>query len=73
MTVKLRERLNSTDTFTVGNSDIPRGTCAVLNSGVVDASGANAAKFVGITTETRLRRQGCTGGPGGKHGAGSGC
>jgi len=52
MTVKLRERLNNTDTFTVGNSEIPRGTCAVLNSGVVDASGANAAKFVGITTET---------------------
>lgn len=52
MSVKLRERLINTDTFTVGASDIARGVCAVLNSGVVDASGANAAKFVGITTET---------------------
>ena len=51
MAVKLRERLINTDTFTVGTSDIARGTCAVLNSGVADASGANAAKFVGITTE----------------------
>ncbi|MBW7996008.1 MAG: hypothetical protein FVQ81_05425 [Candidatus Glassbacteria bacterium] len=51
MAVKLRERLINTDTFTVGSSDIARGTCTVLNSGVVDASGANAAKFVGITTE----------------------
>ena len=52
MSVNLRERLINTDTFTVGASDIARGSCAVLNSGVVDASGANAAKFVGITTET---------------------
>jgi uncharacterized protein DUF2190 len=51
MAVKLRERLINTDTFTVGSSDIARGTCAVLGSGVVNASGANAAKFVGITTE----------------------
>ncbi|HUU29369.1 MAG TPA: capsid cement protein [archaeon] len=51
MAIKLRERLQNTDTFTVGSSDIARGKCAVLNSGVVDASGANAAKFVGITTE----------------------
>jgi hypothetical protein len=52
MSVKLRERLINTDTFTVGTSDIARGSCAVLNGGVVDASGANAAKFIGITTET---------------------
>ena len=52
MTVKLREKLGNTDTFTVGASDIPRGACVVLNSGVVVASGANAAKLVGITTET---------------------
>ena len=51
MAIKLRERLQNTDTFTVGSSDIARGKCAALNSGVVDASGANAAKFVGITTE----------------------
>lgn len=51
MTVKLRERLINTDTFTVGTTEIARGKCVVLNSGVVDASGANAAKFVGITTE----------------------
>ncbi len=51
MAIKLRERLINTDTFTVGVSDIARGTCAVLGSGVVDASGANAARFVGITTE----------------------
>ncbi len=51
MAIKLRERLINTDTFTVGSSDIARGTCAVLGTGVVDASGANAAKFVGITTE----------------------
>jgi len=51
MAVKLRERLINTDTFTVGTGDIARGKCVVLNSGVVDASGANAAKFVGITTE----------------------
>ncbi|MFH1070492.1 MAG: capsid cement protein, partial [Candidatus Glassbacteria bacterium] len=52
MSVKLRERLINTDTFTVGTADIARGSCVVLNSGVVDASGANAVKFVGITTET---------------------
>ncbi|MEA2064477.1 MAG: DUF2190 family protein [Gemmatimonadota bacterium] len=52
MTVKLREKLANVDTFTVGTSDIARGKCVVLNSGVVDASGANAVKFVGITTET---------------------
>jgi hypothetical protein len=51
MAVKLRERLLNTDTFTVGASEIARGKCAVLNSGVLEASGANAAKFVGITTE----------------------
>ena len=51
MAIKLRERLINTDTFTVGSSDIARGTCVVLASGVVNASGANAAKFVGITTE----------------------
>jgi hypothetical protein len=51
MAIKLRERLINTDTFKVGTSDVARGTCVVLNSGVVDASGANAAKFAGITTE----------------------
>ena len=51
MTVKLRERLHNTDTFTVGSSDIARGKCVVLATGVVNASGANAAKFVGISTE----------------------
>jgi len=51
MAIKLREKLNNVDTFTVGSSEIARGKCVVLNSGVVDASGANAAKFVGITTE----------------------
>jgi len=52
MAVKLREKLHNTDTFTVGSSDIARGKCVVLNNGVVETSGANAAKFVGITTET---------------------
>ncbi|MEA1996703.1 MAG: DUF2190 family protein [Gemmatimonadota bacterium] len=52
MAIKQREKLHNTDTFTVGSSDIARGKCCVLNSGVVDASGANAAKFAGITTET---------------------
>ena len=51
MAIKLREKLNIVDTFTVGASDIARGKVVVLNSGVVDASGANAAKAVGITTE----------------------
>jgi len=51
MAVKLRERLLNTDTFTVGASEIARGKCAVLNNGVLEASGANSAKFVGITTE----------------------
>lgn len=51
MAIKLREKLSNTDTFTVGTAEIFRGTCVVLNSGVIDASGANAAKFVGITAE----------------------
>jgi len=49
--IKQREKITNSDTFTVGTTEIARGKCAVLNSGVVDASGANAAKFVGITTE----------------------
>lgn len=51
MVIKQREKISNSDTFTVGTTEIARGKCAVLNSGVVDASGANAAKFVGITTE----------------------
>ncbi|MBN2290703.1 MAG: DUF2190 family protein [Candidatus Glassbacteria bacterium] len=51
MAIKLREKLNNVDTFTVGGSDIARGKCVVLNGGVLEASGANAAKFAGITTE----------------------
>jgi hypothetical protein len=51
MAIKLREKLNNVDTFTVGSTEIARGKCVVLNSGVVEASGANAAKFVGVTTE----------------------
>ena len=51
MAIKLRERLINTDTFTVGSSDIACGSCVVLGSGVVNASGANAAGFVGIITE----------------------
>jgi hypothetical protein len=51
MAIKLREKLSNVDTFTVGTTQIARGKCVVLNAGVVDASGANAGKFVGITTE----------------------
>jgi Uncharacterized conserved protein (DUF2190) len=51
MAIKLREKLNNVDTFTVGGSDIARGKCVVLDSGTLAASGANAAKFAGITTE----------------------
>jgi len=52
MTVRLRERLLNTDTFTVGGADIARGKCVVLNNGVLAASGANSAKFTGILAET---------------------
>jgi len=60
MSVKLREKLKNVDLFTVSGEKgrlqpaeeaIARGRCVVLNDGVVEASGANAAKFVGITTE----------------------
>jgi hypothetical protein len=52
MAVKLRERLVNTDTYTVGAGEIARGKCVVLNNGVVEASGANAVKCVGIACET---------------------
>ncbi|MCE5272038.1 DUF2190 family protein [bacterium] len=52
MTVRLRERLLNTDTFTVGSADIARGKCVVLDSGVLTVSGANSAKFAGILAET---------------------
>ena len=34
-----------------GGTDIPRGTVCVLNAGVQDKSGANAAKYEGIAYE----------------------
>ena len=52
MTVRLRERLLNTDTFTMGAADVARGKCVVLNGGVLEVSGANSAKFTGILAET---------------------
>ena len=51
MAVNQRHNVKNAATFDVGTTEIAKGIVVVLNAGVVDKSGSNAAKAVGITDE----------------------